>query len=92
MNKISSHQLIIQSKDYVMIILGLFLYALGFSAFILPEKVVTGGVVGLASLARYAFGWNVAVVNYVINIILLVIAYRIVGKQFVVRLWGFAVC
>ena len=85
MNKISSHQLIIQSKDYVMIILGLFLYALGFSAFILPEKVVTGGVVGLASLARYAFGWNVAVVNYVINIILLVIAYRIVGKQFVVR-------
>ena len=31
-------------KDYVMITLGLFTYAFGFTAFILPEKIVIGSV------------------------------------------------
>lgn len=85
MNKVSGQKILLQSKDYVMIIFGLLLYALGFTAFILPEKVVTGGVVGLAALFHYAFDWNVAIVNYGINILLLLIAFRTVGRQFVVR-------
>ena len=83
--KLSSKELLIQARDYVMIIFGLACYCLGYSAFILPEKVVTGGVIGLASVFHFALGWNVAVVNYSINIILLVLAFRIVGKQFVIR-------
>ena len=72
-------------KDYVMITLGLFTYAFGFTAFILPEKIVIGSVTGLSSLIHYWLGWNVAVTYYVINIILLCIAFRSVGKQFVLR-------
>ena len=72
-------------KDYVMITLGLFTYAFGFTAFILPEKMVIGSVTGLSSLIHYWLGWNVAVTYYVINIILLCIAFRSVGKQFVLR-------
>lgn len=85
MKKDFTQKLLIQSKDYFMIVLGLFFYALGFCAFILPEKVVTGGVVGLASLCRFAFGWNVGITNYTINILLLIVAFRTVGKQFVIR-------
>ena len=83
--KLTTKELIKQGRDYVMIVLGLVCYCFGFSAFILPEQVVTGGVIGLASLFHYAWGWNVAVVNYTINILLLVVAFRTVGKQFVVR-------
>ncbi|MBR4828318.1 MAG: YitT family protein [Muribaculaceae bacterium] len=72
-------------KDYVMITLGLFCYAFGFTAFILPEKIVIGSVTGLSSLIHFWLGWNVAVTYYVINIILLAIAFRSVGKQFVLR-------
>ena len=72
-------------KDYVMITLGLFTYAFGFTAFILPEKIVIGSVTGLSSLIHYWLGWNVAMTYYVINIILLCIAFRSVGKQFVLR-------
>ena len=72
-------------KDYVMITLGLFCYAFGFTAFILPEEIVIGSVTGLSSLIHFALGWNVAVTYYVINIILLAIAFRSVGKQFVLR-------
>ncbi len=82
---LSTKELMKQGRDYVMIIVGLVSYCFGFSAFILPEKVVTGGVIGLASIFHYAFGWNVAVVNYTINILLLAIAFRTVGKQFVIR-------
>lgn len=68
-----------------MITLGLFTYAFGFTAFILPEKIVIGSVTGLSSLIHYWVGWNVALTYYAINIILLCIAFRSVGKQFVLR-------
>ena len=68
-----------------MITFGLFCYAFGFTAFILPEKIVIGSVTGLSSLIHFWLGWNVAATYYVINIILLIIAFRSVGKQFVFR-------
>ena len=73
------------AKDYVMITLGLLSYAFGFTAFILPEKIVIGSVTGLSSLIHYWLGWNVAITYYAINIVLLIIAFRSVGKQFVLR-------
>ena len=73
------------AKDYVMITLGLFCYAFGFTAFILPEKIVIGSVTGLSALLHYWLNWNVAITYYVINIILLAIAFKSVGKQFVLR-------
>ena len=78
-------KVLVQAKDYVMIILGLFAYCFGYSAFVLPEKVVTGGVTGLASLLYFGLDWNVAISYYAINAILLAIAFKTVGKQFVLR-------
>jgi len=46
---------------------------------------VIGSVTGLSSLIHYWVGWNVALTYYAINIILLCIAFRSVGKQFVLR-------
>lgn len=89
--QLSSKNLWISSKDYVMIILGIAIYSFGFTAFILPEKVVMGGVSGLGSLVYFAsqeylsFEIPVAVTQYSVNLILLAFAYRIVGKQFVMR-------
>jgi uncharacterized membrane-anchored protein YitT (DUF2179 family) len=60
------------------------LYAFGFCAFILPEKVVIGGLAGIGSLVYFTTGIPVAITQYVLNLILLAFAYKIVGKQFVV--------
>jgi len=81
----STRKLVKQGQDLIMITLGILCFAFGFTAFILPEKVVVGSVTGLASLLHFAWGWNIAVTYYAINIILLAIAFRTVGKQFVVR-------
>lgn len=81
----SSKKVLNEVKDYVMIFLGLCCYCFGYSAFVLPEKVVTGGMTGLASLFYFGLGWNVAITYYAINAILLAIAFRAVGKKFVIR-------
>lgn len=75
----------LSSKDYIMIILGIAIYSFGFTAFILPEKVVMGGVSGIGSLIYFAFDVPVALTQYSINLLLLAFAYKIVGKQFVYR-------
>lgn len=84
-NKYNS--LLVNAKDYVAIIFGLCLYAIGFTACILPHEVVIGGMSGVATLVY--FGTNglipVAVTTYVCNLMLLAIAYKIVGKTFVLR-------
>lgn len=75
------------AKDYVMIIIGLLLYSLGFTAFILPHEIVIGGLSGVGTLVY--FGTHglipVAVTQYICNLILLGFAFKIVGKTFVTR-------
>lgn len=79
------------SRDYLLIILGLAMYAFGFTAFIFPEKIVIGGLAGLGTLIYFiterwlGFGVPVAISSYAINLILLAMAFRSVGRQFVLR-------
>ena len=68
-----------------MIVLGLILYAVGFCGFVLPKGIVIGGLAGIASLIYFQFGVPVAISFYALNIILLAIAYRLVGLQFVLK-------
>ncbi len=78
-------KLMTKSRDYLMIILGLSIYAFGFTAFILPEKIVIGGMAGIGSLIYYVTGIPVGALVFAINAILLAIAYKSVSKTFVIR-------
>lgn len=75
------------ARDYIFIILGLVLYALGFTAFILPHEVVIGGVAGVGTLVYFATSGliPVAVTQYGVNLLLLAMAFKIVGRTFVMR-------
>ena len=85
-------ELLHQLKDYFMIVVGLALYAFGFTAFILPEKVVSGGLAGVSSLVYFKFGIPGAITNYSLNVLLLLMAFRVVGRTFVIRtVFGFSV-
>ena len=72
-------------KDYIMIVVVLTMYGIGYTAFILPENFVIIGMPGVSALIYFKFGIPVAVSNFVLNLILLAIAWRIVGKTFVIR-------
>lgn len=72
-------------KDYLVIIFGLALFTLGITGFILPNKIVTGGLSGISAIIKYGTGIEIWKMNLAINLLLLVLAFRIVGVQYVVR-------
>ena len=78
-------RLSLQLTDYVMIIVGSVISSFRFCAFILPQNVVIGGYTGLASLFYYTLGIPVGPIIFALNIISLLVAYKIVGKRFVMR-------
>ena len=73
--------------DYLIIIAGMALYAIGFTIFILPHEIVVGGMAGFSTLVYFASGEHipVAVTMYTVNVLMLVVWFRILGKDFVVR-------
>lgn len=73
------------AKDLFFIFFGILLYSIGYTAFVLPEQVVMGGVAGLAALIYYAFGIPAGVSIAVLNSTLLLIAFRALTRQFTVR-------
>jgi len=89
MNKVSdfvrARQTQQQAKDLFFIFFGILLYSFGYTAFILPEQVVMGGVAGIAALLFYAFGLPAGATIFVCNAALLGIAVRALSKQFTIR-------
>lgn len=43
-----------EAKDYFNITLGLMLYTFGFTVFLLPYEIVTGGIAGIGAIVFYA--------------------------------------
>ncbi|CEN48149.1 conserved membrane hypothetical protein [Capnocytophaga canis] len=72
-------------KDYLIIVLGLTIFTLGITGFILPNKIVTGGLSGVSAMIKYATGIEMWITNLVINTVLLAIAFKAVSKQYVLR-------
>lgn len=72
-------------KDYLTIILGSFMYALGVTQFVMPHQFVIGGLTGVAVLLNYAFNLPVSLLVLVMNALLLLMAYRILGTEFLVK-------
>ena len=74
-----------QIKDMMFILMGISMYSFGFTAFILPEKIVMGGVAGLSALIYYAFEIPPAISLWVINVVLLALAFKALNRQFTIR-------
>ena len=72
-------------KDYLVIVFGLILFTIGLTGFILPNRIVTGGLSGISSVVKYGTGIEIWKVNLTVNLFLLIIAFRTVGKQYVIR-------
>lgn len=89
MNKITEFSLIRrksqQYKDLFFIVLGILMYSFGYTAFILPEEVVMGGVAGISALLFYAFGFPAGMSIWVLNVAMLIIACRALTRQFTIR-------
>lgn len=77
--------LINEIKDYAFISLGVILYALGVTAFMLPYGLTTGGVAGISSIVYYVTGIEVQVTYVFINICFLIAAIKVLGLRFCMK-------
>ena len=81
-----NHQIILnEAKDYIFITLGLFLYSFGFTFFLMPYEIVTGGVAGVSAIIYYATGFPNSYTYFLVNAALLVIGLKILGWKFLVK-------
>lgn len=74
-----------EARDYVVITFGLLLYAVGFTCFQLPYEITTGGLAGAGAVIFYATGFPVHYTFFLVNIILLAIAVRVLGWKFCIK-------
>ncbi|MCD7721181.1 MAG: YitT family protein [Prevotellaceae bacterium] len=72
-------------RDYAQILLGLLIYSVGFTCFMLPYGITTGGVSGISALIYYATGFHANFSYLIINLLLLVAAVRYMGWRYTVR-------
>lgn len=72
-------------KDYLFITLGIMLYTVSFTVFLMPYQIVAGGVTGLAAIIDYATGFHVQNTYIIVNLALLVVALKILGFKFLFK-------
>ena len=80
--KLTLRKTLVTFKEYLLITLGLLLYTLAWSVFLLPNNLVGGGITGLGSIIQYSTGFNVAYSYVIINAILVLIAMKVLGGGF----------
>ena len=71
-----------QIKRYFFICLGFGIFTFGWSAFLIPNQLMGGGVSGVASLIFFATTIPLAISTLVINFILVAISIKILGRKF----------
>ena len=69
-------------KEYLLITIGLLSYVLGWAIFLIPNNLVGGGVSGLSAIIYYATGIQMGYSYLVINAILLLVGFKILGTGF----------
>ena len=72
-------------KDYFFITLGLLLYTISFTVFLMPYEIVAGGVTGLSAIIYYATGFHLENTYIIINLTLLAVALKILGFKFLMK-------
>lgn len=72
-------------RDYAQIILGIFIYTLGYTCFLLPYQIITGGLSGVSTIIYYVAGIHPNLTYLCTNGVLILLAGRIMGWRYMVR-------
>ena len=71
--------------DGISLVLGIFLYALCFNMFLIPNDLVVSGFSGVAIVVQRLFGWSASAFIYITNGILLVVSLIFLGWKITKR-------
>lgn len=78
------HPILKGLKKYSFLFLGSVLAAVGLEIFLIPNKIIDGGVVGISIIASYLTSLPLGVFTFFLNIPFLFFGYKHIGKTFVI--------
>ncbi|MBQ3780668.1 MAG: YitT family protein [Bacteroidaceae bacterium] len=79
-------------EDYLVITFGLVLYALGWTAFLLPYEIASGGLTGISAIVYYITGLEMQYTYFTVNALLILAAIKVLGLKFCIKtIYGFTV-
>ena len=65
-------------------LIGAFIVAVALEMFLLPNKIIDGGVIGISMMISYITKWNLGLLIFCINIPFMLVALRSLGKKFII--------
>jgi uncharacterized membrane-anchored protein YitT (DUF2179 family) len=72
-------------KTYFIMFVGLLLYSLGWSLFLLPAGINGGGISGIGATIYFVTGFPVGITYFLVNAVLVAIAIKILGASFATK-------
>lgn len=69
----------------ILFVVGVFLYALCFNLFLIPNDLVVSGFSGVAIVVQKLFGWPASTFIYITNAILLIVSFIFLGWKLTKR-------
>ncbi len=72
-------------KDYVFIAIAMMFYCIGWTFFLLPNNIATGGVPGISSVLYWGLDIPVQYSYFAVNALLMVFALKILGWKFCIK-------
>lgn len=72
-------------KDMLVVGLGILVYMIGFSFFIFPQRITTGGLSGFCNLIMLTTGKGIDIPYNIINVGLFVLAFFFLDKNFLIK-------
>ncbi|MGI6029930.1 MAG: YitT family protein [Eubacteriales bacterium] len=70
---------------YAWMVAASVVFSLGFSLFLSPNSIVTGGVTGLGIVINRFSGVSIGVISMALNLPILAAGWRVMGKRFIVE-------
>ncbi len=74
-----------ESKNAVLIVLGILSAGLGLKGFLLSSHFIDGGVTGVSMLLANVLGLPLSILILVINLPFIVLGYRQIGRKFALK-------
>ncbi|MCC3237166.1 YitT family protein, partial [Pediococcus acidilactici] len=73
-------------SQFAIMLVALEVLAISINMFYAPHNVAAGGATGISILLEDAFGWNRALIVFIINVAMLIASYFTLGKQTTARI------
>jgi len=74
-----------QITSYILIVLGSFITALSYVLFLVPQKIVPGGVTGISMIMNRLFQTPIGIITMIFNIPLFIWALRTLSKTYIIK-------